>query len=204
MTPPAGAFRRLPIVPTLIVALVVAGCVWAGLWNLGRAKLHSAELQKVEAASRLPPITFPTSPTPDDQLPVYRYASGNCLKVVNRRTDVGESASGEPGFAIIFDCATGAEGPGMSVQVGWSKDPKATTPWTGGLVSGVIVPDRKSRIRLVASAPAPGLQANGATKAAITVPPSQNRGYALQFFSFALIALVIYALALRKRLREGK
>jgi cytochrome oxidase assembly protein ShyY1 len=196
--------RRLPVIPTAIVALVVAGCVWAGMWNLGRAKLHSAELQKVQAASRLPPITFPTVPASDDQLPVYRFASGNCLKVVSRRTDVGESASGEPGFAIIFDCATGSEGPGMSVQVGWSKDPNARTPWTGGLVSGVIIPDRKSRIRLVASGPAPGLQPNGTTKATITVSPAQNRGYAFQFFSFAVIALVIYSLALRKRLREGK
>lgn len=196
--------KRLPLIPTIIVAIVVGGCIWAALWNLGRAKRHSAELQKLETASRLPPITFPTVPTSDAELPVYRFASGNCLKVINRRTDVGESASGEPGFAIIFDCATGAEGPGMSVQVGWSKDPKATTPWAGGLVSGVIVPDRKARIRLVASTPAPGLQPNGATKAAIAVPPGQNRGYAFQFFSFAVIALVIYGLAVRNRLREGK
>lgn len=196
--------KRLPVIPTIIVAIVVVGCIGAAFWNLGRAKLHSAELQKLEAASHLPPITFPTVPTSDAQLPVYRFASGNCLKVINRRTDVGENASGEPGFAIIFDCATGAEGPGMSVQVGWSKNPKATTPWAGGLVSGVIVPDRKARIRLVASTPAPGLQPNGAAKAAITVPPGQNRGYAFQFFSFAIIALVIYGLAVRKRLREGK
>lgn len=196
--------RRLPVIPTIIVAIVVAGCIWAAFWNLGRAKLHSAELQKLETASHLPPIPFPTVPTSDAQLPVYRFASGNCLKVISRRTDVGENASGEPGFAIILDCATGAEGPGMSVQVGWSKDPKATTPWAGGLVSGVIVADRKARIRLVASTPAPGLQPNGAAKAAITVPPGQNRGYAFQFFSFAVIALVIYGLAVRKRLREGK
>jgi cytochrome oxidase assembly protein ShyY1 len=194
--------RRLPIIPTLVVAAVVAGCIWAGIWNLGRAQLHRAELQKAEAASRLPPVSFPTAPIPDQNLPVYRYASGNCLKAVHRRTDVGESASGEPGFAIIFDCTTGAEGPGMSVQVGWSKNPNATTPWNGGLVSGVIVPDRKMRIRLVASSPAPGLQPNGAVKAAITVPPAQNRGYAFQFFSFAAIALIIYAFAVRKRIRE--
>ena len=196
--------RRLPIIPTLIVALVVAGCIWAALWNLGRAKLHTTELQKAEAANHLPPISFPTVPTADEQLPVYRFASGNCLKVIHRRTDVGESASGEPGFAIIFDCATGAEGPGMSVQVGWSKDPNATTSWKGGLVSGAIIPDRKSRIRLVSSTPARGLQPNGAVKAAISVPPGQNRGYAFQFFSFAVIAFVIYGLALRKRLKDPR
>lgn len=70
------------------------------------------------------------------------------------------------------------------------------------MVSGVIIPDKVSRIRLVASTPAPGLEANGASKATVTVPPGQNRGYAIQFFSFAAIALVIYVLALRKRLVE--
>ena len=195
--------RRLPVIPTILVAIVVAGCIWAGIWNLGRARYHAAELQKVQAASKLPPVVFPTSPTSDDQLPVYRSASGNCLKVVGRRTDVGESAAGEPGFAIILDCATGAEGPGMSVQVGWSKNPGATTPWKGGLVSGTIVPDRKARIRLVSASPAPGLQPNGAAKAAVSVPPGQNRGYAVQFFAFALIALIIYGLAVRKRLNES-
>jgi cytochrome oxidase assembly protein ShyY1 len=196
--------RRLPIIPTVLVAAIVAGCIWAGVWNLGRAHLHRAELQKAQAASRLPPVTFPTIPMRTEQLPVYRFASGNCLNVIHRRTDVGESESGEPGFAIIFDCATGAEGPGMSVQVGWSKNPNAATPWKGGLVSGVIIPDKKMRIRLVASSPAPGLQPNGAPKAAVSVSPQQNRGYAFQFFAFAIMALVIYGLALRKRLKEAK
>ena len=52
--------RRLPIVPTILVALVVIGCIWGGVWNLGRAKLHAVELQKLQAASHLPPIAFPT------------------------------------------------------------------------------------------------------------------------------------------------
>ena len=196
--------KRLPIIPTIIVAAAVAGCIWAGIWNLGRIKLHRAELQRAQAASRLPPITFPSIPMRNEQLPVYRFASGNCLKPVRRRTDVGENQAGEPGFAIIFDCVTGAEGPGMSVQVGWSKNPNAETPWKGGLVSGVIVRDKKSRIRLVASSPAPGLEANGQAKAAISVPPERNREYAFQFFAFAATALVIYGLALRKKLKDAK
>jgi cytochrome oxidase assembly protein ShyY1 len=194
--------RRLPIIPSIIVAAVVAACIAAGLWNLGRAKLHQSELQHFEQASRLPPVAFPTAPTHDEQLPIYRYATGNCLRVVNRRTSVGENQTGEPGFAIILDCATGAEGPGMSVQVGWSKNPQATTSWKGGMVSGVIVRDSRTRIRLVAATPAPGLEPSGRVTPTVSVPPSQNRGYALQFFSFAAIALIIYGLAVRKRWRE--
>lgn len=194
--------RRLPIIPTIVVLALVGGCVAAGIWNLRRAKFHESELHAFEAASHLPPVTYPTTPKRDEQLPFYRYATGNCLRPVGRRTTVGENKAGEPGFAIIIDCATGAEGPGMSVQVGWSKNPNATTPWKGGVVSGVIVQDKATRFRLVAATPAPGLDSNGPVKPAISVPPSQNRGYALQFFSFAAIALIIYALAVRKRWRE--
>jgi len=49
---------------------------------------------------------------------------------------------------------------------------------------------------------APGLAANAPVNATVTVSPQQNRGYALQFFSFAVIAVVIYALAIRKRWTE--
>jgi cytochrome oxidase assembly protein ShyY1 len=86
--------------------------------------------------------------------------------------------------------------------VGWSKNPNAATSWSGGPVSGVIARDSRTRIRLVAASPAPGLEANGPVKPAISVPPEQNRGYALQFFSFAAIALIIYGLAVRKRWKE--
>jgi cytochrome oxidase assembly protein ShyY1 len=194
--------RRLPLIPSVLVLIVVAACVSAAIWNLRRAKFHQSELRRFEMASHLPPITFPTVPIRDEQLPLYRQATGNCLRVVNRRTSAGENQSGEPGFVIILDCMTGSEGPGMSVQAGWSKNPNAATAWRGGPVSGMIIRDNLTRVRLVAATPAPGLEANGPVKAGVSVSPAQNRGYAFQFFSFAAIALIIYGLAVRKRLKE--
>jgi surfeit locus 1 family protein len=195
--------RRLPIVPTIIVLCVIAALISAGLWNLRRVRVHQAEIDRFQAAAHLPPVTYPNVPTKTNELPLYRHATGNCLRALRRRTSAGENRSGEPGFVIILDCATGAEGPGMSVQVGWSKNPNATTTWKGGLVSGTIVPDNKSRIRLVADGPAAGLEPNAEPKPSISVPPEQNRGYAIQFFAFAAIALIIYVLAVRKRLSAG-
>jgi surfeit locus 1 family protein len=189
-------------VPTLIVGVAVAIMIGLGLWQLQRAKLHQAQLASYAAASRLPPISFPTVPVQDVQSLMYRYATGNCMRVSGRRTSVGENRAGEPGFAIILDCATGAEGPGMSVEVGWSKDPNAATPWRGGLVSGVIVPDDKSRFRLVADGAVPGLQPSAPPTPTVRVSPGRNRGYAATWFSFAAIAIIIYALAVRKRWRE--
>ena len=90
----------------------------------------------------------------------------------------------------------------MSVEVGWSKDPNAKVNWSGGPVSGVIAPDRRMRMRLVAASAPPGLEPSA--RPSMASIPNNHRSYAIQWFSFALIALVIYGLALRKRLREDQ
>ncbi len=127
--------KRLPIIPTLVVLAAVAFIIWLGVWNLQRATLHQAQLDAYRLAARLPPMAFPTGPAADENLSFYRYATGNCLRVVNWRTSVGENQNEEPGFVVIADCATGSEGPGMSVELGWSKNPNARPSWAGGLVS---------------------------------------------------------------------
>jgi cytochrome oxidase assembly protein ShyY1 len=194
--------RRLPLIPTLIVAAAVAVMIGLGFWQLQRAKWKEGLLAQYQQAESLPPITWPTVPLRTDQLPLFRHATGVCLRVVGKRAVAGENAAGETGYAHILDCTTGIEGPGMSVDVGWSKNPNAQVAWSGGPVSGIIAPDRQTRMRLVAATPAPGLSASA--------PPSirsianNHRWYAIQWFAFAAIALIIYALAVRKRLREKR
>ncbi len=143
-------------------------------------------------------------PLQDADLPLFRHATGVCLRVVGQRAIGGENRAGETGYVHILDCVTGAEGPGMSVEVGWSKDPNARVNWVGGPVSGIIVPDRRSRIRLVAASAPPGLEPSKApdVSTASAVTPAGHRGYAATWFALAAIALVIYILALRKRLKE--
>ena len=190
--------RRLPILPTIIVAAAVALMIGLGVWQLQRAKWKEGLLARYARAEQLPPIEFPTVPIRDDQLPLFRHATGNCLRIVGQRAQAGENRSGEPGYAHIVDCATGAEGPGMSVEVGWSKDPNAKVNWAGGLVSGIIGPDRLMRMRLVASSAPAGLEPSAPPS--LSSIPNNHRSYALQWFAFALTALVIYGLAVRKRL----
>ncbi len=88
----------------------------------------------------------------------------------------------------------------MSVEVGWSKNPNAAVNWGGGPVSGIIAPDRKTRMRLVAATAPPGLEPSAPPS--IEQIPNNHRSYAVQWFLFAFIALVIYGLALRTRLKE--
>lgn len=192
--------RRLPVLPTIIVVAAVATMIALGVWQLKRAQWKEGLLAQYAEAEKLPPISWPTLPLRQEQLPLFRHATGICLKPIGKREQAGENQRGETGFVHILDCVTGAEGPGMSVEVGWSKNPNAAINWKGGPVSGVIAPDRRSLMRLVAATPAPGLEASA--------PPSirsisnNHRFYAVQWFSFAAIALLIYALALRKRWKK--
>jgi surfeit locus 1 family protein len=192
--------RRLPVIPTIVVAAAVALMIGLGIWQLQRAKWKEGLLAQYAEAQKLPPIAWPTMPLHSSRLPLFRHATGVCLRPVGKRAVAGENLQGEPGFAQIVDCSTGAEGPGMSVEVGWSKNPNAQVNWAGGPVSGVIAPDKRTRIRLVAATAPPGLEPSAPPS--IDNIPNNHRSYAVQWFSFAAIALIIYALALRKRSRQ--
>ena len=190
--------KRLPIIPTILVAAAVAMMIGLGFWQIRRAHWKNALLARYEAARTMPAIGWPTAPI-KEPLPLFRKASGHCLRVADYRTRPGQNLSGEPGFLVIADCVTGAEGPGMAVEMGWSKDPAAGRGWGGGLVSGIIAPDRDARMRLVVDAPLQGLAASAPPSTESI--PNNHLSYAVQWFFFALTALVIYGIALRKRLQ---
>lgn len=196
--------NRIPIIPTLVVLAAAAVMIGLGDWQLRRAKWKEGLLAQYANAERLAPIVFPTMPVPGDRVPLFRHATGVCLRIAGHRAIAGENQTGEPGYVHILDCTTGAEGPGMAVEVGWSKNPNAKVNWAGGPVSGIIVPDRASRIRLVAATAPPGLQPSKtpSVASASAITPAGHRGYAATWFGLAAAALVIYALAVRKHLRD--
>ena len=198
----SGGTQRLPRVATALVAAAVAVMIGLGVWQLQRAQWKDALIERYRAAQGLPPIAFPTVPLADSELPLFRHATGMCLRPVGRRAVAGVNRSGETGYVHIVDCSTGAEGPGISVAVGWSKDPNARIDWRGGPVSGVIAPDRRSRMRLVAASAPPGLEP--VAPPSLDAIPNNHRSYAVQWFLFAAIALLIYGLALRARGRSGR
>ena len=191
--------RRFPLIPTIVVLAAVAVMIRLGIWQLERAKWKEGLLARYAQAEKAPPVIWPNRPVREQDLPLFRYATGVCVQPVGERIVGGESAAGEPGFVHVIDCRTGARGAVMSVAVGWSKNPNAKTSWGGGPVSGIIGPDRRTGMRLVAATPAPGLQASAPPS--IESIPNNHMSYAIQWFAFAAIALVIYALALRKRLK---
>jgi surfeit locus 1 family protein len=197
--------RRGAIVASLIVAAAVLVMIRLGFWQLSRAHENEQLLAQYEVASKLPPIAYPTAPRKGAP-PLFRWATGFCRRITGQRATEGRNRAGDIGWAHIVQCATGPEGPGMSVEVGWSKDPNAKVDWSGGLVSGVIVRDRIHGIRLLAASAPPGLEpaALPSVETAMPVSPARNRMYALQWFSFAAIASIIFGIALWKRSKEQR
>lgn len=192
--------RRLPVLPTIIVLAAVGVMIGLGVWQLGRAQMKDELLVRYQAARSLPPAGWPTLPPAEGDLPLFRRASGICLEPLATKLIAGRNRAGVSGYSHLVDCRTGAEGPGMRVDIGWSQDPRMGVPWRGGPVSGVIAPDGEMRMRLVSTEGQGGLEPSAVPSAADV--PNNHRSYAVQWFLFALAALVIYLLAVRSRLME--
>ncbi|TFI58911.1 SURF1 family protein [Sphingomonas parva] len=191
--------KRWPLIPTLVVAAAVLTMIGLGIWQLRRSEWKQALIARFESNRSQPPVAWPVVPPADDSL-LYRRAKGFCLQPVAWRAIAGRNLADEPGWSHIASCRTGgAEGPGMEVDIGWSRSGEAPA-WRGGEVNGIIVPDSTHRIRLVAQAPAAGLQASRPPSPSET--PNNHLAYALQWFFFAATAAVIYVLALRRRREE--
>lgn len=186
---------KLPLAPTLFVAVAVLTMIGLGIWQLQRKGEKEALLERFEAAGEMPPIAYPAIP---DASLIYRRATGFCLEPVSWRARGGRSRAGETGWIHIANCRTGGgEGPGMQVVAGWSENSEPPEGWRGGEVEGVIAIDQGFVTRLVAEEPIEGLEA-----AALPDPediPNNHLLYAIQWFFFAVTAVVIYLLALRRR-----
>ncbi|WP_022682529.1 SURF1 family protein [Sphingobium bisphenolivorans] len=204
--------RRLPLIPTLIVLAAVAVMIALGCWQLQRRSEKEAMLALAAANSGKPAVSYPAmAPVPPDLL--FRPSSLHCLRVVGWRTEAGRAADGSTGYRQIAECATGAEGPGALVTVGVVQKPDAKPAWTGGQVRGWIAeePDHRSLLTrmtgkamplrpMLIAAQAPAGMKPAARPSAADVP-NNHLAYAVQWFFFAAVAVIIYLLAVAKRPR---
>jgi surfeit locus 1 family protein len=188
--------RRIPVLPTLVVLIAVAVMVRLGFWQIDRLHQKEAMLARYgQAQAMSSDVPWPSSPAAIDRA-LYRHSHIDCANVVSAKSVSGRNAKDEAGWAHVAHCALRSEGE-ADVVLGWSNNP-AVPVWQGGEVAGFVAPGP----RLIASPPLAGLVAN-----AVPDPsdiPNNHFAYAIQWFLFALTALVIYALALRKRLAGGE
>ena len=194
--------KRIPLLPTLIVAIAVATMIGLGLWQVSRAHWKDALLVRYEQNRHLPAAIFPKSPTHADERLLFRRAIGECLQTISWSGRSGRNRAGDPGWRHIAMCHNSATRPDIAVDFGWSNSGTSPPDYRAGTVTGTIGPDRDHILLLVSDRPAPGLQASALPS--FDDIPNNHRAYAIQWFFFAAVAALIYFLALRRRPAGGR
>lgn len=191
--------RRIPVFSTLLVLAAVATMISLGVWQIHRLAWKEALLARYAAAeNETAPVHWPTGPHEIEEA-LFRHSSVDCASVTSVDAIAGRSANGQTGWAQVAHCVL-VGGGRADVVIGWAARPE-TVSWSGGTVSGIIAPGGDGSAHLVADAPQAGLQPNARPDQSEI--PNNHFAYAVQWFTFAAIALIIYALALRKRLAGG-
>ncbi len=186
--------RKVPVFATLLVLAAVATMIALGFWQLGRKAEKEALIARYESAIALSSEAPWPSSEAEVERALYRVATVDCRQVLETRTTAGRNDADVPGLAHTARCALVGGGE-ATVVLGWSAAPTAID-WQGGTVSGTIAPGP----RLVAFEPLPGLEPLARPDPRDL--PDNHLAYAGQWFLFALTALVIYVLALRRRWRS--
>jgi surfeit locus 1 family protein len=200
--------KRLPIVPTLVVALAAAAMIALGVWQLQRARWKEALLAQYAVAAAMPAVDL--DPLLEGRAPLPPLSFRRAL-VTCRADDVapevraGRSAADVPGQAYYLPCRPGAAGLAGRIRVnaGWASRPDAVRRLSlDGLIAGRLgAVGEDGPVTLTAATAAPPLAPSRAPS--LETIPNNHRFYALQWFFFAAAALVIYVLALRGRRRRN-
>ena len=136
--------RRVPLLPTLVVALAVAVMIALGFWQIGRAYERDADHARHLARADLPTLAYPLA-SPAAEAFRFRRLVAPCDRVVRWSQKASRSAQGQSGWGYIATCAT-ATGTTFEAELGFSPTPDAHPTWPGGDVVGhaKLGPDSRS------------------------------------------------------------
>jgi cytochrome oxidase assembly protein ShyY1 len=195
--------RRLPIIPTIVVAAAVAVMIGLGVWQLQRAGWKDRLLGELASAETLPPVDLDAALAGGDvgALAFRRVRVTCAAREATAALRAGRSRRGPTGYSYFIPCRPGAQGLGGRLQInaGWSQAPNsllrlnAEGPVEGQI--GTVEPD--GPVILTADTPIGPLEPSAAPK--VYDIPNNHLAYAFQWFFFAATAALIYALALRRR-----
>ena len=201
--------RRPPLLALLVVLAAVAAMIGLGVWQLQRLQWKEGLLASYTAAAGNPaPLAISGADLPADA--AYRHVLWDCPAPGPDQVTGGANADGRQGWAHVVLCRhqAGAVATVVPVVIGWSTG-LAPVAWAGGAIVGVAVPGPKSGVvlpgapvrtldwHIVADPPLAGLAANARPDPRNI--PNNHLAYAVQWFLFAATALVIFALALRRK-----
>lgn len=197
---------RKRLLPSLILLLCLPVLLRLGFWQLERADWKEALLTRIDANRQLPLADLPER---FDDAWDWRRVRAACTLDGGpwRRVRGGESTIGASGFVYEARC----QNLPLSLVAGWAARHTQLPPKSSRLVVKGLLYDRRGGGGpaligkpdpardwvLHADTPLAGL-APAAKPSAASIA-NTHRSYAVQWFSFAAILCVVYALALRRR-----
>jgi surfeit locus 1 family protein len=117
--------KRLPLLPTLLVALAVATMIGLGIWQLRRATWKEGMLADLERAAAAPPLLIDGGRLPADL--AFRRARLRLRCAPELPTArAGRDAKGRSGWIWRAACRTGA-GEEVTAVLGWNTQAR----WSG-------------------------------------------------------------------------
>ena len=192
------------VVAGLVAVLVAAGCVRLGIWQLDRLAQRKARNAALASRLALPPLEL-SGRTSADSAQQRRVLARGVYDFSAERTWPGRSFEGTPGVALITPLRL-ADGSAVLVDRGWVPsadafhvDPAAYREPDSATVTGIAFIPPRGRgdvtpagllpfiIQLQTPEPARGLPRRWPAPALDNGP---HLSYAIQWFSFAVIALV--------------
>ena len=203
--------HRRDVTLAIVAVLVAALCVGAGIWQLDRLSQRRARNAGLAARLALPPLELRAG-TSADSARQRRVVARGVYDFTAERTWPGRSFDGTPGVALITPLRL-ADGAAVLVDRGWVPsadafhvDHAAYREPDSAFVEGIaFVPPRGRAdvdpagflpfvLQLVTPEPARGLPRRWPAPAFDNGP---HLSYAIQWFSFAVIALVGTAVMIR-------
>ncbi len=193
---PARQRRGFPVLPTLMLALALPTLVGLGCWQLARHHWKDALLAEYRRNIDAPLLDLGDGPIPEgSQFRRARLMLHCPAAAPDERA--GRNIGGASGFAKFLPCTSG--GRPLQLDAGWTARPDPTPLAAfSGPMAGRLIPDASGGWIMVAEQPLPPLQASAAPT--LDTIPNNHLSYALQWFGFAAVLAVIYALWLYRRL----
>ncbi len=204
--------QRRDVTLGVVALLVAAGCVWLGVWQLDRLQQRRARNRLAEARLALPLLEVRRD-IPVDSARQRRVIARGVYDFAAEKSWPGRSFEGTPGVALITPLRL-ADGSAVLVDRGWVPSPDAFhvdhalyhEPDPAIVTGMAMVPPRGRGdvdvtgflpfiIQLEGPDPATRLPRRWPAPVFDNGP---HLSYAIQWFSFALIALVGTAVLIRK------
>lgn len=183
-----------------MVAVAVPILAGFGVWQLQRAEWKEALLADLARNSSAPRLDLGTGPIPDTaQFRLVRLTLDCRGGPATLRA--GRNLQGQSGYSALTDCRAGRAA--VTRDAGWSPRPDARTlPSVTATFEGRLVKGEGSSWLLVQSTAEPPLVPSAPP--GLETISNNHLSYAVQWFSFAAILSVIYALWLRRWLATNR